>query len=260
MSRLQLIELEDQSWCPAAIRNGGTDFLELAQELTNPFEPIAANLAEAVHLSHAEAIVDLCSGGGGPWLPLYKTLRAHGCEQPILLTDLHPNEDAFRRVEQRTDGYLKGIREPVDVTAVPESLRGFRTLFNGFHHFRPEVAKAVLQDAVRRGEGIGIFEAVERTPVAFASIPLMTASQFLVAPFTRPFRLSRLAFTYALPLIPALIFWDGVVSCLRVYSPDELRALVSELGDTGYRWDIGRVRSFGPTHVTYLIGIPPARS
>ena len=78
---------------------------------------------------------------------------------------------------------------------------------------------------------------------------------FLAAPFLKPFRVSRLVFTYLIPLVPLFLLWDGFVSCLRVYSPAELRDLVSQLGATNYEWDIGTTR-VGPGVVTYLIGIP----
>jgi len=41
---------------------------------------------------------------------------------------------------------------------VPAELKGLRTMFTSFHHFLPEEARAVLQNAVDAGEGIGIFE------------------------------------------------------------------------------------------------------
>jgi hypothetical protein len=54
------------------------------------------------------------------------------------------------------------------------------------------------------------------------------------------------------------MWWDGVVSCLRAYSPDELTALVQSLPDNDYVWDIGRLTvSRGPLGVVYLIGRPP---
>ena len=47
-----------------------------------------------------------------------------------------------------------------------------------------------------------------------------------------------------MPLLPLCIFWDGLVSCLRTYRVDELRALVDGLDD-GYRWEAGTVRKAG---------------
>lgn len=76
-------------------------------------------------------------------------------------------------------------------------------------------------------------------------------------PFIRPFRWARLLFTYPIPLVPLTCFWDGFVSQLRAYTPDELRDLAAGLGDVGYQWDAGKVKLDGsPAHLTYLIGRP----
>ena len=50
-----------------------------------------------------------------------------------------------------------------------------------------------------------------------------------LVPLARPFRLSRVALSYGAPLIPALFAWDGTVSALRAYTPEELLALTRSL-------------------------------
>ena len=62
----------------------------------------------------------------------------------------------------------------------------------------------------------------------------------VVTPFIRPFRWPRLLFTYPLPLVPLTCLWDGFVSQLRAYTPDELKNLATTLGDAGYQWNAGR--------------------
>jgi hypothetical protein len=56
---------------------------------------------------------------------------------------------------------------------------------------------------------------------------------WVFTPFMRPFLWKRLLFTYPLPCVPMICLWDGFVSQLRAYTPDELRAL----GGTGGRPD-----------------------
>jgi hypothetical protein len=78
-------------------------------------------------------------------------------------------------------------------------------------------------------------------------------------PFVRPFRWSGLFFTYVLPVLPLLVVFDGLVSCLRVYSVAELEALAAEVeaARPGYRFETGRIRiGRAPVHATYLIGTP----
>ena len=78
----------------------------------------------------------------------------------------------------------------------------------------------------------------------------------LVTPFIRPFRLRRLLFTYLLPILPFFVLWDGIVSCLRTYSVEEMEALVASLhNNTTYNWEIGSKK--GKAHkVLFLIGTP----
>ena len=80
----------------------------------------------------------------------------------------------------------------------------------------------------------------------------------LATPFIPPFRVSRLLLTYVVPIVPLATLWDGVVSCLRVYAPEELRALVSGIaGADRYVWEIGRERvPLTPVTITFLVGRP----
>jgi hypothetical protein len=83
-------------------------------------------------------------------------------------------------------------------------------------------------------------------------VPLIV---LLVTPAIRPVRLSRLLFTYLLPAIPLIGLFDGVVSCLRTYSPEEMRRLVKPF--LHYDWDIGQIPVRGlSAPITYTIGTP----
>jgi len=46
----------------------------------------------------------------------------------------------------------------IDVTNVPCHLNSMRTMFTGLHRFRPEVARLILEDTVKKGNPIGGFE------------------------------------------------------------------------------------------------------
>ena len=95
-------------------------------------------------------------------------------------------------------------------------------------------------------------------PLIFIFSPLMTLLGYLFAtPFIKPFRLSRLFWTYLIPLVPLATIWDGMVSFLRVYSVGELGELVEPLRTPGYTWEIGQASTGTPLFVfTYLVGYP----
>ena len=149
------------------------------------------------------------------------------------------------------------LETPVDAVDVPSDLKGFRTLFTSFHHFRPDAARKILADAVRKGEGVGIFEYTERNWLIWTMpILLIPAFIWLSTPFIRPFRWRRFLWTYLIPVVPIIAMWDGFVSNLRTYSIDEIRDLVRQLDDQGYEWKVGRAPAIGMSRVTYAIGSP----
>ena len=256
MQRTQLFEFEDQPWFPGLIRSYMQDHLTFMGNLSgSAYQGFVDKLKPTMERLGQTEILDLCSGSGGPARMIVRLLQAQGLAANAQVSDLFPNSDAYRSLEKATNGIVRGVDSPVNATNVPVELRGFRVIANGFHHFSPSQATQVLADAVNKQRGIAIIEMVNRSILAFFSVGVGVLLTFLAAPFIRPFRFSRLFFTYIVPLIPLFLLWDGIVSCLRVYSPVEMRDLVSRLGTTDYEWDIGTLR-LGPGVTTYLIGSP----
>ena len=62
----------------------------------------------------------------------------------------------------------------------------------------------------------------------------MPVFAWILTPRMRPFRWSRLLLTYLLPLIPLVVLWDGLVSCCRTRTPQELLALTKDFPQ--YDW------------------------
>ena len=255
--RLHLVELEDLPWFPNIIRDYATDFLHFAETLMAFYRPVVPILAEALRSSGETTVVDLCAGGGGSISDVQRELAKAGVSTRIILTDKYPNLEAFARLE-REGLNIEGLEESVDATSVPHELKGFRTVFNAFHHFKPSDARAVLKSAVDARQPIGVFEIPERSLHVIIATPISVPFFVLFAtPFIRPFRWSRILFTYPIPLVTLTCLWDGTVSQLRAYSPDELLALAADLGDVGYTWKAGKVRVLGHgAHLTWLTGVP----
>jgi hypothetical protein len=136
-------------------------------------------------------------------------------------------------------------------------LKGFRTIFSGFHHFDNSSAKAVLKNAVDAKTGIGIFDGGNKNILAILAILVVHPIIFFVfTPFYRPFRFSRLFFTYIIPIIPFCTVWDGIVSIIRLYKPSELLQIANEVEPDTYHWNSGKKKSKFGLNVTFLIGYP----
>ncbi len=177
-----------------------------------------------------------------------------GQQVRVTLTDLHPNQAP--KLAQGGEGE-HWYEEPVDARAVPAHLEGFRTIFSSFHHFRPAEAVEVLRACVERGAGIAVFEAQARTLGSMLFFLLYLPFTFAIVPLVRPWRLSRIFWTYVLPLLPLVITLDALVSCVRTYDVRELESLAAEAFGDRMDVEIGRVRTGRiPLWVTYLIATP----
>src|ERR1019366_1986643 len=137
MRRVQYTELHEQAWFPASVRDEITDALQFGFNLLKAYAPIAPLLQRALQ---------------------------------IWLTDKYPNLGAFKKVRAASENRIAYYAGSVDATKVPDELKGLRTMFTSFHHFSPEQACAILQNAVDAGEGIGVFELTRR---AWSTIGLM---------------------------------------------------------------------------------------
>jgi hypothetical protein len=253
---IRLIEIHEQRWFPDQIRDGVTDALQFILRISGIYRPIESSLNRAFRACGTRRVVDLCSGGSGPWLWLCQALRdRYGRTVEVCLTDKYPNNSAFEHVHQVTQGCITYFPKSVDATTVPYELLGFRTIFSSFHHFSRNEAVDILQNAVDHQQGIGVFEAARRHPVTILLTSLMFVGGFLTAPFIRPFRASRLFWTYLIPVIPSVLFFDGIVSCLRAYSPRELSEMIDSLKAEGYAWEVGEEKARLVT-VTYMLGWP----
>jgi|SRR5580658_23656 hypothetical protein len=255
MRRIQFIEIHEQPWCPPFLRNGITDALQFGFNRFKMYAPTAAILRRALDSTASQSIVDMGSGAGGPWLDLARKLHEDSPDLQIWLTDKYPNLAAFETVRAGSENHINFYTASVDATNVPLELKGFRTMFTSFHHFSPEDARAILQNAVDAGQSIGIFEIPRRAPSTIGLTFVFVLMLSVCTPWIRPFRWSRLLWTYLIPIVPLVLLFDGVVSCLRTYRPQEMREIVEKLTAPEYQWEMGE-HSTGVTPITYLLGYP----
>jgi|SRR6516165_4810837 hypothetical protein len=252
MQRCHLLELHEQPWCPSVLRDGLTDFLQQAIRLMRIYDPVLPMLEQAFAASGARGVLDLCSGAGGPWI----AWQARG-QLPrvfrVRLSDLFPHTATVTALLPAIDY----VPTPVDATHMTSSPGDFRTFFTAMHHFRPPQVKAILADAVANHQPIAIFEFTYRSLPAAAFLlatPLMVWYLTLRSP---PRSLLRWLLTFLVPVIPLLVMIDGIVSCLRTYSQNELLTMASQTCPRSFNWTAGTTRGKRwPLPITYLIGFP----
>lgn len=259
MKRRQLFEFNEAAWLPAGLRAMITDFLRTLIELLEPFSPQLPLIVRALRSAGEGAgVVDLGSGSGGPWRHLSPQLnRLAGRSVPITLTDKYPDPDTTAQLPQPADVVYHPL--PVDARAIPENLRGLRSLFDGFHQFRRADAVAIIANSVAQQQPIVIMELMRRSALDLGVLVFTPLLVWVLTPWIRPFSWRRLTLTYLVPVAPLIILWDSLISTLRCWRPDELLALAREAGGAGYQWHAGNYRHRGAP-VTFLIGYPRERT
>lgn len=256
--RVHLFEFEDFSWFPDVIRTGGTDFLRYLLISSELYKPIIPLINQTLIDINETKIIDLCSGGGGHIEQVYNEINKISEHKiSITLTDKFPNINAFDFLKNKTNEGINYIDGSTDATNVPKDLKGFRTMFSAVHHFQPEQIKSILKNAIANRAAVGFFDGGEKSIFAILGLIIMHPIAFLIfTPFFKPFKISRLFFTYVLPLIPIYTVWDGVVSILRMYKPEELRQIAESLEAENYNWTSGKTKNRFGIRATYLIGYP----
>jgi hypothetical protein len=255
--RLHLFELEDLEWFPNVIRSGATDYLRFMIEKTGIYKPAAEVIRSMLNKSKVNKIIDLCSGGGGGIVGITNDLNKNGnSNTKVTLTDKYPNLNSFIYISSKNK-LINYDERSIDAREVPEDLEGLRTSFSSFHHFKPEDAKKVLRDAILNKKPIAIFEGGQRGLLEIIAVLILTPILNLtVTPFIRPFKIYRLFFTYIIPLIPITLIWDGLVSMLRIYHPEEFLDLTKEIGKNGYEWKAGYLKTLLGRKIIYMTGEP----
>jgi hypothetical protein len=254
MQRKEWFELHDHKFFPRFLRDLFTDGLEAIWNQTHTYRVVVPRLRAAMEEAGTQRVVDLCSGGGGPWIRLRQEFTKNGgAPVSVSLTDKYPNAEAIARM--KASGEMSFHPKPVNAMQIPDEMKGFRTIFSSFHHFGPAEARAILADAASQRQGIAVFDAAQcnaLTLLAIIAVPFIT---LYATPGIRPFRWSRIIWTYLLPVVPLTLFIDGILSCLRSYSPADMRELTEGLGGEEYHWEIGEEQS-GKLQIAYLIGRP----
>lgn len=257
MARIPLPEIQDYDFCPRLFRDAVTALMRFAIDQLRVYDPVLPLLQQLLAHSPERRIIDLCSGGAGPWGRLGQALATTvGEPVPVVLTDKYPNLPAFAALKAAAPQIIAARSQPVDATCVPADLVGVRTLFSSFHHFAPPQARQILADAVASRAPIGIFEFTERSLPACLGMLGAPLVALLLIPWLPPRSWGRLLSCVPLPIVPLMATWDGFASNLRSYSPAELQQLVADLAPRDYHFQVGRLAAPLRLPVTYLIGYP----
>jgi hypothetical protein len=216
LPRAHLFEFNDRDWVPESLRDTIVETLSRSLHWGGFLRPLAPVIDRFLLASGTREVLDLCAGAAGPALILSDEAERSGLSPPrFLLTDLFPRVRIWTQAKRQRPESIDFIAEPVDATRIPASLSEgrARVIVNAFHHFEPDLARAILRNAVDSRAPIFISECFERDPRgALPLIPIGIPS-LLATPLLSPRdRLAKAAWTWLTPIGLAAGSWDAIVS------------------------------------------------
>lgn len=260
MRRRHLIELHEQPWYPAPLKELFQAFLGTTTEIADPFDDLHAQLEKFIQKVSPKRILDLCSGSGkfavDFWHRMFRLSKNKNTPQ-VILSDLYPNLESYRRLKDKfpkVDYY----DQAVDALSPPEDTAQMWTMIEALHHFEPDDIKRILRNATSRTNGFIALETTNRRWInifmALFFVPLLSA--YLTAVKVKPWRFRNILWGILIPVIPLTATFDGIVSNLRSYTPEELQELTSDPDLADFAWETGAVKiSRTPgLKINYLIG------
>lgn len=133
--------------------------------------------------------------------------------------------------------------------------KGLYTFINNFHQLNVKEAKQLLTQiaisknpvVVLEGNNDSLWQIIGMT----FFVPLTV---LLMSPFVKPFRGSRLIFTYIIPILPLVIMIDGCLALLKLYNPNDLKELTSDIIVGNYKWQYGKKDNGRGGKIIYLTG------
>ncbi|KPA09805.1 conserved hypothetical protein, membrane [Candidatus Magnetomorum sp. HK-1] len=258
MKRIQAFEFNERQECPRFLRDAVVEILGKAIKLGKIFDPVAPLFKEFCQRTNNYSFIDLCSGTGEPLTAFVKGMQQDKANSVCFTaSDLFPKVHAMKEVVKEFPDNISMIYESIDATDVPENHdRPGRTIINAFHHFSTDMAQKIIQDSVQKRRAIFILEAFPRDFKCFlAFFPMLTLS-FLINPFlTQKDRLTKLIFSFLIPIIPIIGTFDGFISVCRIHDKEELMKMVEPYQDV-YDWEYHQVpfSKWGKSLV--FVGIP----
>jgi hypothetical protein len=261
MKRIHLVEIEDLHWFPGSLRQCMTRLIIVMHKLLGSQHELTKLISRALNHADRPAIIDLCSGSGGPMVEVFKRLKTQPRLQnlTLTLTDLYPHQETADQINSKGGSGINYLTKSVNAGDLDVEQVGVRTMVCSMHHMKPEVAHNILSDAKAKRQPICLFELSDNSfPIRlwWMAIPMIFLLAFFITPLVKPMTWRQLVFTYLVPIIPICFAWDGAVSNARTYTLADMDELLKGLQTSDYVWEKGKVG--GMLKKLYLLGLPMA--
>lgn len=219
---MHLFEFMDQSWLPAGLRETLRDILECgnSRPFRSYYEWAAKEALTLAKESRCHTIVELGAGTAPITRHLLKRDDLDGFH--LMVCDINPDLNAFRSLEDRAPEIVEALAEPVDFSkARGWPANSLLVLSATLHHVPDDERQSVLEALQASGNPLLVIEPLRKTvsSILFTFLSVVPALLTPLRYWGRPGTMRRVLWCWILPLAPPMFIWDGIVSCLRQWSP-----------------------------------------
>lgn len=227
-----LFEFMDQPWLPDSLRDTMREILECGN--AKPFRPyyqwVAEEALQCAREGGMQTIVELGAGTAPITRHMAPDSRSDGLR--LIVSDSNPDRAAYQLLERRYPGKVQACYDPVDFSKSNDwGPKTLLLLSGAFHHIPTEARFSVLSSMAGSADRILIVEPLRKTPVSvmFVFGSVVPALLLPLWFFPRPGKLRRLFWCWLVPIAPVVFWWDGFVSCMRMWNRQEWKKAFQKL-------------------------------
>ncbi|AGH96688.1 hypothetical protein [Pseudobdellovibrio exovorus] len=256
-------QFSHSTWVPQVLRRLMPEFLDFIVMMVNanrPFLPLLKTpkgIASEVYLLAPEV-----GGSSALLVPDLQTMPE--IKKTILLTD-NFSEDRHQHLLS-LKGALKPPYEQIklsEISAINSSSSDGRVRkavfsINQSHLMTDAELVQLLQELTKKFDQVMIGEGNNKSIRQIIGMTILAPLVAVVASFfIKPFRWSRLFFTFIIPLLPLMITWDGLVALIRIRNPKRLKEIAeasTAAAGKDWHWDSGKLQNNRGGFIIYLNG------
>lgn len=230
--RVDSFEFGDLAAAPAFYHQFLREFMSKIYLVFGIHKLWRSEISSFVKKQNSQCIHDPCAGSGYVNQLIFESLPRE-LDAKFYLSDLMTNESPEFAKQINALGYknLKFAESPVDLLKIEAENQMPKMFVNSFHHFSREQVKEILKNTLGQGKEVLVLEYCRKTPDSLLSMLFGAILSLIFFPFVveKKYILPSFIFCFLVPIIPLMLVWDGVVSCLRTHSVSSLRQILMEL-------------------------------
>lgn len=225
MKRVHIPQISNQTWFPSFLRQHIHEFMTWFVGKVGAAKPFMPIIEEG--LQYADQIIEIKQTVGAGFETIIPYLDPAISRKTIGLDNFSTHE------------------------------KGLYVSVNGFHQLKEAEAHNLLEEIAKSRNPVALVEGNNDSLwQVFGMTIIVPLTVLLTAPFVKPFRFSRLIFTYLIPILPLVTFIDGAIALTRLYAPADLDELTGNIKESNYTWRSGKLDNGRGGKIIYLLGYP----